>query len=125
MKKNVLYIFEGIKPEKIVYDTFKTYFLPDTEDTSITLFFEKYLYKIAKQVIKDPDLKLFELLKEHNPDSELDAISSENISEIYLFFDYDWHKNYKSDANFSRFFDIFNDETKNGKLCTAFKKRIK
>ena len=125
MKKNVLYIFEGIKPEKIVYDTFKTYFLPDTEDTSITLFFEKYLYKIAKQVIKDPDLKLFELLKEHNPDSELDAISSENISEIYLFFDYDWHKNYKSDANFSRFFEIVNDETKNGKLCTAFKKRIK
>ncbi len=120
MSNTVLFIFEGIKPETSIYNVVKGYFLQDSRDNASVIFYEADIYYFGEQILSDPDLDFFELLKEHNPNPVINDINRDEISQIFLFFDYDRHATLASDVTLEKMLNIFNNETESGKLYISY-----
>lgn len=121
----ILFVVEGQKAEPAYLKNIEQVFFSRTTKNEIEWLIIPYktlIYTLAKEIQADPDLQLIELLKEKHP--ALVHIDTSMISEIYLLFDYDGHdsKNSISDkvAKLELMFEIFHDETENGKLYISY-----
>lgn len=125
----ILFVFEGQKREPDLYKTVKTLFLPK-EPKDILCTYKSNIYSLYSKL---KDLDIFEntdnsadtvsILNEillSNNDHTLENIVASDISEIYLFFDYDFHHNRgdfnKNNSLIKEMLEYFNDETNSGKL---------
>lgn len=115
-----LFVFEGQYPEKYIVKSLQNHFLQ--ENSIVTCVYGAEIYQLYKVVSSDPDLDLFNLLKERNYDKSggLNAHTRNDFAEIYLFFDYDGHSDKASDEQLELLINFFDDETDHGKLYVSY-----
>lgn len=119
----ILFIFEGEDREPHIYKTLERLYFPRNNDNIIYSFGNNIyeLYNEMKSFEGDGDI--FSVIQERYAESEdsvLKSIRRSDISEIYLFFDYDFqHSQLPLDEINERvdeMLKIFDDETEQGKL---------
>jgi hypothetical protein len=120
MANNILFVFEGVKTEKLITDNLKKSFF-DQENTIIQCAYGTTIYNLYKTISIDEDLDTFELLKNlpHNK-QHLSGFKRNDFAEIYMFFDYDGHTTSASDEKLRRVLNFFNEETEFGKLFISY-----
>ena len=115
MANHILFVFEGEKSETLIFNSLKKFFL--TKNTTIIASFCNDIYELYEEINEDPYLDLFLLLKGTNKNkATLSNISRDNVSEIFLFFDYDGHDNLADDNKVEAIIKHFDEETEKGKI---------
>lgn len=120
----ILFVLEGKKREPYLCNVIQSLFFPE-ENESIICSFGNNIYELYKELCEyGGDGDIVSLLmekfsgKEDNPFKNIDR--SSDFSEIYLFFDYDFHNINlplkELDKQIREMLDMFDDETENGKL---------
>ncbi|MBU3013532.1 hypothetical protein KO488_02095 [Poseidonibacter lekithochrous] len=124
MNKNyILVVFEGLKTEEKIFNNLKQYFLNENSNTIVYGFHCGEIYSLYNKLENDKDLELFTLLKENLKDTnkKLENIKRNQVSELYLFFDYDGHAISADDRKLEYMLNLFNDETSDyGKLYISY-----
>jgi hypothetical protein len=115
----ILFVFEGVRTEKKLMTSLKSFFL--TEKEIITCAYGAEIYQLYKKISEDIDLDTFILLLE-NPliYESLKDFKRDDFSEIYLFFDYDGHSSLADDDTLEEMLNIFDEETQAGKLLINY-----
>jgi hypothetical protein len=115
-----LFVFEGQYPEKYIVKSLQNHFLQ--ENSIVTCVYGAEIYQLYKAVSSDPDLDLFNLLKERNYDKSgvLNAHTRNDFAEIYLFFDYDGQSDKANDDKLKAMIEFFDDETDHGLLYVNY-----
>lgn len=91
MEDVVLIITEGKKPEFELIEQLKSLFFPSSKRTVVRAYWHSNLLGLCRKVNEDPDLDYIGILREEEGNEELNGISADSVSEVYLFFDYDVH----------------------------------
>lgn len=129
----VLFVFEGTRPEYMLFESINNLFLKHGDDyvkctfsTNIYVLYEKIHREGVCTENVDTVLVLKEWLKEQNK-HDLDNCDADSFSEIYLFFDYDphaaiscnvgWHE---LNERVEKMLRLFDDETNHGKLYVSY-----
>lgn len=120
----ILFVFEGSKREPDLFRTIQRLYFPNKEE-QIICSYNNNIYQLYKDLQEyDGDGDIVTILKEkfegkeNNPLKDIDVAS--DISEIYLFFDYDFHNTNLTIEEINRqvkeMLETFDNETENGKL---------
>lgn len=124
-KEYILFIFEGVKTEPTIFKNIKKHFLQKKEtkvSQDIIICYGTVIYSLYKNFFingtLDEDLDLITILKPKDKDNNV--IKSNQVPEIYLFFDYDSHATNASDEKLISMLKLFNDETEKGKLFVSY-----
>lgn len=121
MAEHILLVFEGAKTERQIHSSLKQFFLNESPDAVICAIFGSHIYSLYHTLENDPDLDLFGVLKEDTRNDDLlEGVSSNDVSQIYLFFDYDGHDPAASSEKLSDMLSRFNEETDSGKLYISY-----
>lgn len=122
MSDIVLLVFEGAKTEPQIFDNLKKHYFIENKNTVLRATFDTHIYTLWDIVKNDEFLDLFEVIRERNDKNkkELEGISRDDVSQIFLFFDYDGHVREASDESIKKMLAHFNDETENGKLYVSY-----
>ncbi|WP_421313491.1 hypothetical protein [Aeromonas sp. 603404] len=116
MSNKILFVFEGEKTEcEIAENLFHRYFPPGGKEKIISSFCGD-VYSLYSKLQRDDDLDIFSFLKETPKNQHLRSIKRREISEIYLFFDYDGHATAADDKKLKELIDFFCEETEKGKI---------
>ena len=128
-KEYIAIISEGEKTEKQIINNLQRNF-PAFSNKIIFLSYKTNIYKLFKEIERDEDIDIINLLKERQikanevredvQEIDVSNINSDDISQIYLFFDYDGHDSEYSNEKISQMIEIFNNETENGKLYISY-----
>ncbi len=131
-KEYILTIVEGEKVEKQILDNIdKLYFSMENKNVKILPYCNN-IYNLYKKLQKDDDLDIVGIVKEELNNKNyrnkvyqesLDIINNvynDNISEIYLFFDYDKHDTNSDDNIIKEMLSFFDNETEKGKLYISY-----
>lgn len=119
----ILFIFEGVDREPHIYQTLERLYFPKDNDNIICSFGNNIydLYNKMNEYGGDGDIVA--VMKEHladTGDTTFSNIRRTDISEIFLFFDYDFHHSQLPIAEINtrveEMLNLFDDETSNGKL---------
>ena len=121
MVNYILFVFEGQVTEHDIMANMRKYYL-NTETDGVYLVSSNCsdIYSLYGKLKKDEDLDIFPLLTEKTANAHLSDIKRRQISEIYLFFDYDGHVPGATDEKLQELLEHFNDETENGKLYVSY-----
>jgi len=123
----ILFVFEG-KADKTYFEAIKRLFFPAKSDTFVCTYNSNIYSLYTKLKSHDALNEMLEVdtvsvLKEillEKGDETLKDIREDEVSEIYLFFDYDFQENSRTlEENNSRLSELlgyFTDETGRGKL---------
>ena len=119
----ILFVFEGSNREPYVYKTIERFYFPKKND-NIICSFGNNIYDLYSEMMKyGGDGDIVSIMRERlseSGDSTLHNIRSTDISEVYLFFDYDFQNSQFSLEEINQRVDVmlkmFDDETGNGKL---------
>ncbi len=121
------FIVEGEVREPQIIDNISKVFFSHGNFKVITLPAGENIYMLWKKLKADDfDTDIIEVLRENNDDinKQLNGLSRDNFSEIYLFFDYDTHQTNlgkEDDANVvKQMLECFDNETENGKLYISY-----
>ena len=129
MSSYVLCIFEGQKAEPNITDNLCRNLLDEDTKTILKVSFGCNIYKLYQEVIKDEYFDTYELLVEQlakrpdlseNDKAVLEIDDPDNISDIYLFFDYDCHCSNAKDDKLQVMLDTFNDPQDRGFICISY-----
>lgn len=128
-------ITEGENEEVEILENINDHFFSGSKSKVFILNYKTNIYGLFKQLKDDDfDTDIIEILKEKNKVGEgesvdgidINEITRNNISETYLFFDYDGH-HYGSHKNpdivdtiMKEMLDYFDDETTPGKLYISY-----
>lgn len=125
----ILFVFEGRKTEpKIFRNISKLFFSPaNTPISYFYVFLGTNIYQLCNEVLEDPDLDLFVLLKQRSNVKQLvtnigdtvketESLRRDDFSEIYLFFDFENHDQNSNLSKLKELVTFFNNETDHGKL---------
>ena len=119
----ILFVFEGDEREPRLYRTLERLYFPKVNDNIICSFGNNIyaLYNELKEYEDGGDI--VSVMREHlaaRGDSTLKGVRSSDISEIFLFFDYDFQNSHLSleeiNQRVEEMLTLFADETENGKL---------
>jgi len=127
----ILFVFEG-KDDKTYFESVKRLFFPEKSETFVCTY-NSNIYSLYTK-LKDHDAinELFEVdtvsvLKEillEKGDETLKNIREDEVSEIYLFFDYDFQEKTRTleenNHRLSEMLEYFTDETDKGKLYISY-----
>ncbi|MDE6011850.1 MAG: hypothetical protein K2G91_03850 [Prevotella sp.] len=119
----ILFIFEGDEREPRLYRTLERLYFPKEND-NIICSFGNNIYNLYNELLEyGGDGDIVSVMRERladKGDSTLDGIRSSDISEIFLFFDYDFQNSQLSleeiNQRVEEMLTLFADETDNGKL---------
>ena len=123
----ILFIFEG-KDDKTYFESVKRLFFPEKSETFVCTY-NSNIYSLYSK-LKDHDalngklevdtVSVFKEILAEKGDNTLKDIREDEVSEIYLFFDYDFQEKSRTleenNKRLSEMLDYFTDETNNGKL---------
>ena len=128
-KEYIAIISEGEKTEKQIINNLENNF-KNFSNKIIFLSYKANIYSLFKEIEEDEDIDIISLLKEkqikankiRNDVENIDVsnINSDDISQIYLFFDYDGHTENASDEEIVKMLNKFDNETENGKLYISY-----
>jgi len=118
----VLFVFEGAKTETQIFDNLKTHYFSGCQNTVIKATFCTHIYTLWDKVKSDKFLDLLEIIREQHEENRkvLKDVSREDVSQIFLFFDYDGHVKEASDDAIQEMLAYFSDETETGKLYISY-----
>ena len=123
----ILFVFEG-KDDKTYFESIKRLFFPAKSDTFVCTYnsniYSLYTKLKAHDALKEMlEVDTVSVLKEillEKGDKTLEDIREDEVSEIYLFFDYDFQENSRTleenNSRLSELLEYFTDETGRGKL---------
>ena len=119
----ILFVFEGIDREPHVYKTIELLYFPKAND-NIICSFGNNIYDLYNTMVEyGGDGDIVSIMKEilsNRGDMTLYGIRSSDISEVFLFFDYDFQNSQLPLDEINRRMEVmlnmFDDETGNGKL---------
>jgi len=121
MANYILLVFEGEKTERKIFEAIQGHYFSDSVNTILKAVYCTDIYNLYGKLEDDPYLDVFEIIKEKQKNSaELDGIVRENVSEVFLFFDYDGHASAASDDKLIELLQYFDEETENGKLYISY-----
>lgn len=123
----ILFIFEG-KDDKTYFESIKRLFFPEKSDTFVCTY-NSNIYSLYTK-LKDHDalhgmlevntVSVFKEILLEKGDETLKDIREDEVSEIYLFFDYDFQEKARTleenNKRLSELLEYFTDETASGKL---------
>ena len=123
----ILFIFEG-KGDKTYFESIKRLFFPEKSETFVCTY-NSNIYSLYTK-LKNHDalngklevdtVSVFKEILTEKGDNTLKDIREDEVSEIYLFFDYDFQEKSRTleenNKRLSEMLDYFADETSNGKL---------
>ena len=125
----ILFIFEGKKCEPRLFETLKhLFFAKETEpfvctyNSNIYSLYSKLKgYDVFENVTASGNtVTILNDILQENGDDTLADILEVNVSEIFLFFDYDFQESRltleENNRHIGEMLEYFNDETENGKL---------
>lgn len=125
----ILFIFEGKKCEPRLFETLKhLFFQKETEPFVCTynsniysLYSKLKEYDIFENVVASGNtVAILNEILQRNGDDTLSGILDVDVSEIFLFFDYDFQESRltleENNRHIGEMLAYFNDETANGKL---------
>ena len=128
-KEYIAIISEGEKTEKQIINNLERNFTTFSNKI-IFLSYKANIYNLFREIEEDEDIDIISLLKEkqikankiRNDVENIDVsnINSDDISQIYLFFDYDGHTENASDEEIVKMLNKFDNETENGKLYISY-----
>ena len=128
-KEYIAIISEGEKTEKQIINNLQRNF-PAFNNKIIFLSYKTNIYGLFKEIEEDEDIDIINLLKERQIRAnevredvgsvDVSNINGDDISQIYLFFDYDGHDPEYSNEKIRQMIQIFNNETENGKLYISY-----
>ena len=129
MGNNILFVFEGRKAEPKIFRNINRLFFTSDSGCSNYFYgvFGTHVHQLCWEVLQDPDLDLFVLLKQrgmikplmpHIGDMgrDLSQLRREDFAEIYLFFDADNHDPNFDASKLEELISFFDNETEHGKL---------
>ena len=121
MSNVILVIFEGERAETQIFTNLENHYF-NTETSIIRATFAADIYQFWTKVKDNEFLDILELLRERTSTNKeaLKGITREDISEIFLFFDYDGHASTASDDELSQMLSFFDNETESGKLYVSY-----
>jgi hypothetical protein len=131
MARITLLVFEGRKTEPQIFESLKNYFFNDVDGSIIMACYNTNIMQLWQDVTQNTingkvSVDMVSLLKSKGV-AGLDKISSQQVSEIHLFFDHDAHlrSRYKlSDDEYNtrieKMLATFNDESSLGKLWISY-----
>ena len=123
----ILLIFDG-KDDKTYFESIKRLFFPEKSDTFVCTYNSNIYSLYAKLQEHDTlhgmlevnTVSVFKEILLEKDDETLKDIREDEVSEIYLFFDYDFQENARTleenNKRLSELLDYFTDETGTGKL---------
>ena len=119
----ILFVFEGNEREPHLYRTLERLYFP-RENDNIICSFGNNIYDLYNELMEYGDGgDIVSLMRERladRGDSTLDGMRSSDISETFLFFDYDFQNSQLSldeiNDRVEAMLTLFDDETDNGKL---------
>ena len=121
------FIVEGEAREPLIINNISKVFFTHGNFKIITLPAGQNIYMLWKKLKEDDfDTDIIEVLREEHEELEaqLEGLSRDDFSEVYLFFDYDGHQNNLSgedDGNaLEQMLMSFDNETENGKLYISY-----
>ena len=121
------FIVEGEAREPLIIDNMSKVFFAHANFKIITLPAGQNIYMLWKKLKEDDfDTDIIEVLREEHEELEkqLEGISRNDFSEVYLFFDYDGHQNNLSEEDdcdvLEQMLISFDNETENGKLYISY-----
>lgn len=120
-KTRHLFIFEGARAEKIIFDKLEQNFFGKKH--SIKCVYDAEVYQLYKQLSSDDfALDIVNLLKERSPRlaEELKDYNRDSFAFIYLFFDYDGHSSLADDRKIAELLDFFDNDTDNGQMFISY-----
>ena len=123
----ILFIFEG-KNDKTYFESIKRLFFPEKSDTFVCTY-NSNIYSLYSK-LQDHDtlhgmlevntVSVFKEILLERGDETLKDIREDEVSEIYLFFDYDFQEDARTleenNKRLSELLEYFTDETGTGKL---------
>ena len=127
----ILFVFEGQRSEPKLFETLKELFFPKRVDQFVCTYnsniYSLYSHLAELDVFQDENVKssgrtvsILNTILQKKGDDTLANILEAEISEIFLFFDYDFHESRLSleenNAHLNAMLEYFNDETAIGKL---------
>lgn len=123
----VLVVLEGEKPEENTLARLQGAFPEELADLSkdlVEYVYSSHIYGLYHKLKEDDGFSdVIEVLKELYPDDDtLQNTNREDISQVYLFFDLDIHKQpiEKSCEQLNELIQFFDNETENGKLFLSY-----
>ena len=123
----VLFVLEGEQPEGNTLARLQRAFpeeLADLSEDLVKIIFRSNIYSLYGKLKDDEDfLDVVEVLKEqHTDDEELQNLDREAVSQVFLFFDLDIHKQpiEESCNQLNELVQFFDNETENGKLFLSY-----
>lgn len=123
----VLIVLEGEKPEENTLARLQRAFpgeLADLSEDLVEYVYSSHIYGLYNKLKEDDGFSdVIEVLKELYPeDDALQNTNREDISQVYLFFDLDIHKQpiEKSCDQLNELVQFFDNETENGKLFLSY-----
>ena len=122
MAETILLVFEGGKTEPNVFDNIQESFFHSDKSAIIYTTYNAEIYQLWKCVRDDEYLDLLEVLKERDKENKtcLAGVSRDDVSQIFLFFDYEGHASNASDDAIAEMLVNFDEETDNGKLYISY-----
>ena len=121
MANHILLVFEGARTESLIFNNLKKFYLKESSNTIVIGLYGSSIYSLYQRKKSDPDLDIFSLIKEKPENqNELLNVSRDDVSEIYLFFDYDGHDTQATDEKLVEMLSLFNEETEDGKLYLSY-----
>ena len=117
------FIVEGEAREPLIIDNISQVFFKHANFKIITLPAGQNIYMLWKKLKEDDfDTDIVEVLREEHEElkEQLEGISRDDFSEVYLFFDYDGHQNNLSEEDdadvLEQMLVSFDNETENDKI---------
>lgn len=121
MANHILFVLEGEKTERQIIENLKKNILKDISHTTIISVYCGNIYNLYSALNQDDDLDLFPLLKGNvKNEGALQGLVRGDISEIFLFFDYDGHDPTATDRKLEKMIYKFSNETEEGKLYMSY-----
>lgn len=124
MAETILLVFEGKRSEPKILDSFRQHFLNQRNSTVLYTSYEAEVYQLWQRVNGDPDLSLVRELQEREKKlKKPSGIPYEQVSDIFLFFDYDGQASIASDDEMVKMLRYFNDSNSfsgNGLLYISY-----
>ena len=123
----ILFVFEG-KADKTYFEAIKRLFFPSKSETFLctynsniySLYTKLKSHDALKEMLEVDTVSVLKEILLEKGDETLKDIREDEVSEIYLFFDYDFQENSRTlEENNSRLSELlgyFTDETGRGKL---------
>lgn len=123
----ILILFEG-KNDKTYFESLKQLFFPEKLDTFVctynsniySLYTKLREHDVFAEVLGVDTVSVLKDILLEKGDETLKDIREDEVSEIYMFFDYDFQENARTleenNRRLAEMLDFFADETANGKL---------